>query len=374
MPQSRTLFGYVLREVTLYTALGFVAFAAILIAQNLLRRLEDLVAVGFVARDAWTVVACLFPMLSAYAVPVAFLFGVLVAVGRLASDSEIKAMRACGLGQAALLTPVLALALLVSVGTAVLIVQVEPAARLRLRAVLKDVASRGAILEPGTFRNLAGRVIYVQERDTENRLTGVFVADRSDPQRPFVIVAESGRFRFDPERVEIVLELEQGDLHLDPRGDDEERHRRIAFERFHYAIDATTLLDEARTPRPNEMTFGELRTVLAQTEADTLPPEARRRDPNHYRVQIHRRLALPFAPLVFALLAVPLAQRRTRGARSWGTMLCVLLVVAYYALLSLGISLGQTGTLPAAATLWIPNLTFAAVAVPLLLRTRRGET
>ncbi len=361
-----------LREVIAYTALGFVAFVGILIAQNLLRRLEDLVAVGFVARDAGVLLACLFPMLAAYAVPVAFLFGVLLAVGRLAADAELKAMRACGLGLRAVLTPVLALAVLISAVTAVLIVQVEPAARQRLRGVLKDVASRGAILEPGRFRSFADRVVYVQDRDTDNNLSRVFVADRTDPERPFVILAERGRFRFDAERVEIVLELENGDLHLDPRGRDDERHRRVAFQRLHYAIDATSLLASARALRPNEMSLSELRTALARAEAKT-PPEEPLRDPNRYRVQIHRRLALPFAPIVFALLAVPLAQGRARGARSWGTLACVLLVVGYYTLLSLGIFLGQSGWMPAGPALWLPNAVFAAVSIPLLLRASRGE-
>ncbi len=354
-------------------ALGFVAFVGILVAQNLLRRLEDLVAVGFVARDAGMLLGCLFPMLAAYAVPVAFLFGVLLAVGRLSADAELTAMRACGLGLRTLLTPVLALAVLISAATAVLIVQVEPAARQRLRAVLKDVAARGAILEPGRFRSFADRVVYVQDRDTDNNLSRVFVADRTDPERPFVILAERGRFRFDDEQVEIVLDLENGDLHLDPRGREDERHRRIAFQRLHYAIDASSLLASARAPRPNEMSLTELRAALTRAEADTTPTEARTRDPNQYRVQIHRRLALPFAPIVFALLAVPLAQGRVRGARSWGTLACVLLVVGYYTLLSLGLFLGQSGWMPAGPALWLPNAIFAAISVPLLLRASRGE-
>ena len=49
---------------------------------------------GLQTRDVLAILGALVAMLSAYAVPVAFLFGVLVAVGRLSSDSELKAMRA----------------------------------------------------------------------------------------------------------------------------------------------------------------------------------------------------------------------------------------------------------------------------------------
>jgi lipopolysaccharide export LptBFGC system permease protein LptF len=52
----------------------------------------------------------------------------------------------------------------------------------------------------------------------------------------------------------------------------------------------------------------------------------------------------------------------------------VALVVGYYALLSLGDYLGGDRVIPAALALWIPNLVFAAAAIPLLRRARYAET
>ena len=51
-----------------------------MLTQNLLRRLDDLVAVGFLFEDVARVLGTLLPMLAAYIVPVAFLFGVLLAL------------------------------------------------------------------------------------------------------------------------------------------------------------------------------------------------------------------------------------------------------------------------------------------------------
>jgi lipopolysaccharide export system permease protein len=373
MRVSRTLFRYVLREVAVHALLGFLLFATLLVAQNFLRRLDELLAVGLEPRDLLGVIGCLFPMLAAYAIPIAFLFGVMAGIGRLAGDAEVTAMAACGLGLRSLLLPVLSLGVLVSAATAVLLIEVEPAARLRLRRVLEDVAARGEMLRPGQFVNLAGRVVYVQRRDEGNRLSGVLVADRSNPERPFVIAAETGWFHFDRDRQEIVLELERGDLHLDPRPRDDLEHRRIAFEAFRYAVDATPILEKERVLKAAEMSLRELGQHLADAESGTLPPEARELDPNVYRVHIQRRLALPLAPLVLALLGVPLALRPTRGARSSGTLLCIALLVAYYTLLTVGVFLATNGWLPAAPALWIPNLAFLAAALPLLGRARRGR-
>jgi hypothetical protein len=56
--------------------------------------------------DLLRVVSLLGTMLAIYALPVSFLFGVLLAIGRMAGDVEIIAMRACGIGIRGLLAPI----------------------------------------------------------------------------------------------------------------------------------------------------------------------------------------------------------------------------------------------------------------------------
>lgn len=364
MRVARTLSRSIAAELLAFGAVGFLGFVVILLVQNVAQRLEALVAVGITLRDTSALLGCLFGMVAPYAVPVGFLFGTLAVVGRLSADSEVTAMRACGLGLGALFTPVLAIALAISAVTAYGMIRVEPAARRELRAVLADVASRGAILEPGRFRTIGGRVVYVQSRDRENRLKRIVVADRVNPKRPFLIFAESGRFSFDPETLRIRLELENGDLHLESR--DPTVHRRIAFERFDYSIDAASLFDRARA-RPSEMEFEQLADQLDGRTASTPGWE-----PAQYAAHYHRRLAIPFAPFVFAALGVPLGLRHTRAARSWGVLVCVGLVAAYYFLLGFAQYLGETAVAPAALALWLPNAVFALAALPLLRRAQRG--
>jgi len=369
MLMPRTLARSIGAEVLLFAALGFVGFIAILLVQNVAQRLEDLVAVGMSFRDARAVVIFLIGMVSPYAVPVGFLFGVLAAVGRLSADSEVTAMRACGLGLGAIFGPILGIAAALSLLTALLMIQVEPASRKDLRGVLASVASRGAIFEPGRFRNVGMRVVYVQSRDTddETRLKRIFIADRSNPKRPFLIFAQSARFFFDPEQLLIHLELESGDIHLESL--ELADHQRIAFERFDYTIDASALMDAARRLKPSEMELAQL-----SEEIESPDEVAAGRAMSQFEAHFHRRLAIPFAPFVFAALGVPLGLRRARAARSWGVLVCILLVAAYYTLLSFGQFIGETGRVPAWIALWMPNIVFAAASIPLLRRAQRGMT
>ena len=89
-----------------------------------------------------------------------------------------------------------------------------------------------------------------------------------------------------------------------------------------------------------------------------------------YEGQIQRRYAVPFAPIVFALLAVPLSAIRMRGARAWGALLSALLVGGYYGMVGFSEYLAEVGV-PAVAALWLPNLCFATTGILLLLRMRR---
>jgi lipopolysaccharide export system permease protein len=378
MRVPRILSFYVLREVVLYAGLGLLVIGSILVTQNLLRRLDDLAKVGFGAADTLAVLLCVVGMLVGYALPIAFLFGVLVAVGRISADSEVTAMRALGISFAQFAVPSLRLAVLASAATGVLLAEVEPLARRTLRAVLSDIASRGGVIEPGNFNRLDrtdGRLLFVEERDEQNRLSGVLISDRTDPTQPFTVVAERGRFSFDSENATAHLQLEQGDIHFESDEAGQDRYRRIAFASFDYAFDMSEILGSGPSRlQPREMSTKRILEVIAHFDSHGRAPwDARVKEKGRYEMQLHRRLALPFAPLLFALVGVPLGLRRSHGARSWGVLICVALVFVYYSLLSFGSFLSENGTLSASVAMWMPNSVFAVTAIPLLFRARRAE-
>jgi lipopolysaccharide export system permease protein len=375
----RTLSVYIGRETTGYAVLGLVGVGSILLTQNLLRQLERFSTAGLNGSDVLEIVGALVVMLSSYAVPVAFLFGVLVAMGRISSDSELTAMRALGISLAQLSVPFLALALLVSVMTAWLLAEVAPNAQTRLREIAVEIASRGALIEPGSFQRLdlkGERLLFVDNRDETDVLHGVLISDRSNGESPFTVVAETGRFRVEEDGARAHLLLEAGDIHFEPTQVDDRSHRRIAFATFDYSFDVGE--DFGAGPcavRPREMDTRRIREILAHFRSHGgKPPDCvRLKTAEPYEIEFHRRLALPVAPILFALLGISLGMQRSRGARSWGMLLCIALVFSYYALLSFGTFLAMEGTVPAPVGIWLPNLVFGATAVPLLSRARRAE-
>lgn len=373
MRVSRLLSFYLVKEVLQYGALSFLALTLVLLTQNALRRFEDLVSVGATLSDGVSVLACLVPLLTAYTLPIAFLFGVIIAVSRMSSEGEILAMGASGLGIASLLLPTVGLALAISLLSGWVMVDVEHRAHRELRTLVETLAARGGMLEPGKIRGLAGRTLLVQERDRENNLRGIMISDQTSQDHGFVIFSERGSFAYDEAEYVFRLGLEDGSLHLDPDPDHPTRTRTIAFEALDYAFDVKHLIESLTAAvRPRQMSFEELREVVDHARSGGSLKNLHQKDPIEYELEIHRRYALPLAPVAFALVAVPLALGPLTRTRSRGALASLALGFAYYGLFSQARFLALDGWMASNLALWLPNAAFAALAVHLMWRVRRG--
>ena len=133
MRVSRTLTFYVLREVSLYAALGGIAVTFLFFGGNAPRYSGDLVAIGFEPSEVLLLLRLLSGIVATYVVPIAFLFGALLTMCRMASDREVLALSVCGLGRRAVLLPVVGLGVGFGLLTGFLVNKVEHRARLEMR-------------------------------------------------------------------------------------------------------------------------------------------------------------------------------------------------------------------------------------------------
>jgi LPS export ABC transporter permease LptF len=369
---SRTLSLYVMRETLSYCALTFFVLTLVLLTQNLLRRLDELFLIGMTTEDLRVVLECIFPMALSYSIPLAFLVGSLLSVRRMGADGELRGLNSAGIGPVSFLVPYLVLGLIATVVSAWLLTSVEHQSRRRLVQLFKTAAARGAILEPGRFREIGPRVVFIEDRERDGTLSGVMILDQSQPDRPYRIFANRGRFHFNESTTKIELELWNGDLHFSPTEGKPTRYERIHFKKFLYEFDVGHILGATIGPvRPKQMNLPALQEVLARAEAGDPLRELDQRNPIEYELEIHRRRALPFAPLLFAAVAVPIALASENRGRSIGLLLVMGVAFGYYALAAAMETLAQQPWLSAGIASWIPNTTFAAIGLALILHERR---
>ena len=122
------------------------------IINNVFDQLGDFLVVGVTGEDIGVVLGWVLVLVAGYSLPIAFVFGLLLALGRFDGDGEIAAMRASGLNVFALVRPVLAVGVLLSLASGTVSIGLEHMAWKEIEATKRRLLSRGAAIEPGRFQ------------------------------------------------------------------------------------------------------------------------------------------------------------------------------------------------------------------------------
>lgn len=99
--------------------------------------------------------------------------------------------------------------------------------------------------------------------------------------------------------------------------------------------------------------------------------ESYRTKENKYRVEYHKKFAIPVACVVFVLLGVPMAVAGSRSGRGISVTLALAVFLVYYAFLMGGEKLADRGRIDAIVAMWSANVVLTAVGIPLFVRTVR---
>ncbi|MGH8250357.1 MAG: LPS export ABC transporter permease LptF [Steroidobacteraceae bacterium] len=346
-----TIDRYVLREVAMSLAAVTVVLLAILVSYQLARILGVAADRGFPHEIVLALIGLTTLENLMLLVPIAMLLAVMLALGRLYHESEMSAVRACGIGPERLYLPVFTLALPVAIALGWLTFTVGPAARdgaeqLRGRG-MRD--AEFGLLEPGTFRTYAeGRgVFYAESSGADGRLIHVFV-QRHEGDRVEVATAAWAEQRvLDEGRTQIVV-LHDGERIEGVPG--QANFRRIRFVEHGIPI---------VVPEPGGgRTVPERRPTSALIGSTALSDIA----------ELQRRISLPIMVLVLAFVAVPLAALRPREGRYARVAIAILLYFVYSNLVSAAQVWIETGRLPPAAGAWWVHAAIAAAGLLLLHR------
>jgi len=86
------------------------------------------------------------------------------------------------------------------------------------------------------------------------------------------------------------------------------------------------------------------------------------------KLDYHFKFSLPFACLIVAVLAAPLAIKFSRAGGFMGLLLAFILAFLYQVLMAWSRVLGQAGFLPPVMAAWSQNFIFAGLGILLLWR------
>ncbi len=345
---------YLFRETTVPAGISLLVFTLVLLMGRMLRLVEMVLNKGVPIVEVLKLFAALLPSFLVITIPLAFLLGILLGFSRLSADSEIIAMKSSGISLAGMMKPVLVLAGTASLLTAVLTLVAEPAGNAAFRnQVFRIASSRADIgIKPGIFNSdFEGMVIYAGDvGDQSGILEDVFIWDERHGSIPSIILAKRGSLISDKTERVLNLRLNDGTIHRRP-GDGRDSYQTIGFTRYDLSL-----------PIGDEISSTQSRKARELNTLDLL--EYRRTTSGHERrkltAELHKRLTFPLAPLLFALVGVPLGIQSHRSGRGGGFALGLGVFLAYYLLQSFAETLVVEGNFFVTTLLWSPTLLFLA--------------
>ena len=347
---------YILKEISLPVLLSLLIFTFVLLMGRIPRLTELVINKGVPVSEMLQLFSYLLPTFFSITVPLSFLLGILLAFGRFSADSEFIALKASGVSLYNLLKPVLILALACSLLTAWLTVSVEPAGKSAFRSKLFQIASSRASvgIRPGVFNDdFDGIVLYTRGMDERRGIMqNVFISDEREGETPATILAQQGQFIPDPDNYSMTLHLINGSIHRQPKGENKSTYQIVGFSNYNINLDMGNQLTaaEGRHRSRGELSWTELQAAQQNSKDE--------KNQLRLAVEKHKRIAIAFAPLVFALVGVPLGLQSNRSGKGAGFSLALATSLVYYLLLSIASTIAGKGLMPVAVAIWAPNICF----------------
>lgn len=348
---------YIFFEMIPGFILGLTVFVSIILMFQVLRLTEfalihgvDLPTVGqIIGYICISMLPALFPM--------SLLFAILMAYGRLSSDSEIVAMKACGLPMTVLAAPALILGILVATLSARTSFEIAPWGNRQFEVLWSRLSNTkaAAAIKAGTFsESFFDMVVYAKDVDSDKGLLkGVFIYDEKQGDTPLTIIAKSGQIIPDPEMPghRILLRLNDGDIHRKGQS-----HTKIKFNVYDLKL-FDPIKDEGREKSPQSQTLDDLNNLLNQ-------PELKADERLTYQTEYHKRWAIALLCPVFALMGVGLGTTTNkRSQKAGGMILCILLIIVYWVVYLVCEGLSRSGQVPPILAMWAPNVLFSALGI-----------
>jgi LPS export ABC transporter permease LptF/LPS export ABC transporter permease LptG len=355
---------YILKEVLFHGLIGASVFTFVIFMRDVSRILELVVRNSAPIPSVAELFFLTLPAALTVTIPMGVLVGILIALSRMAADSEITAMRAAGVGVFRFVR-VLAgfgiVAWLLALGNNVFIAPRSAEALAHLQKSL-ETSQASFEVQPRVFYEQAKNyVLYVQDATTSSGAAvwkNVFLADISTPGASKITIAE--RAVVTGSKDSLFLHLVNGATH-EVNIADPTQYTISTFDENDMTLNLPPPQTQVQEVIPvQQLSTGELLRLSYQSSKK----EAAR----WYWIEFNRRIALPSACLVLVLIGIPLGLSSKKGGRGAGFVLTIVLVFIYYFISVWGVTFARNGKLPPVIGVWMANIVFGLIGLLLLWR------
>ncbi|MGF1602246.1 MAG: LptF/LptG family permease [Thermosynechococcaceae cyanobacterium] len=308
------------------------------------------------------------PYFMSLSFPMAMLLASLLSMSRLSADGELMALRSSGISLYRLVGAVVLFGLLVTGGMFMFEELLIPTTQQQVHTLLETPLSQGVV--GGQDRNIfyqeygpdreVKRFFYAQRADG-NKLRGLTILDFTKPDAKQVISAESARWN----AAGNTWLFRNGTIYAVTASGAQQSVLDFDEQQLSLPRDPLDLAHPVR--EPEAMTIAQ-----AQRYRSTIEKTGDRQQIQKASIQLQRKLALPFTPVIFALVGSSLGIRSRRLSASTGFGFSVLVVLAQYLAIFVTNIWGKAGILSPLMAAWLPNVLGLALGFVILAKSSRS--
>ena len=354
---SKTIALYAARLFIVRTIAFLLALVIILQTLDLMGESTKILApAGADGAALWRYVLLRAPQLIAQFLPFSVLLATLVTLATLNQNSEIVIMKAAGISAHQILMPLI----IAAFGVAVAHFAFNELVLVRTNARLDawEASSYGATPEVATVRQAwvrEGDRLYragnVTGSGAATRLANLIIYDR--PYGRLATVMRAGSASPAP----------GGWMLKDVRLFDVSRGVQTPMASLLVRTDVTPLRFTATDPRPDQLSFGELRHAIAEVEAAGRPNAT-------LVAALYHKVSGPLSAMLMPILGSVAAFGLARSGRLFvRTVIGMALGFAYFVADNFMMAMGQFGAAPPWLAAWAPFLLFLLIGEAVLFRT-----
>lgn len=349
---------YMLKRVSWPLGAAIAIGMAALLLERLIRLLDLFANRGGPLSLILKMLGNLVPHYLAIAIPAAFFVGILYATLRMSNDSELDVMRASGLSLRRLAAPMMVMAVVLTVASAIILGFLQPYTRYAYRALVylvTETSWNSAIERGAFFSGFGGKTILIGDiADGGRSLSKIFIQETDDNGNNVALSALTGELISDPQSFSLNLILYDG-IRVDSKPDGT-GGKASTFGTLKMPLEVVA--PEPFRPRghnESELSFWEL--IRAYHE--------RWPDIGHDDVwgELNYRIVRTVTVLFLPLLAIPMGLTSRRQPTSIRIVAGIAMLIIYNQILQFGQNMVGGGHLSAFAAIWIPFLIFSLGSV-----------
>nr|WP_246513247.1 LptF/LptG family permease [Azospirillum picis] len=358
---------YILSEASKPLAISLVVVLTALILERILRLFDLLADQGKQFGQILTMAANLVPHYLGLALPAAFFISIFLVSARFSEDSEIDALRGCGISLRRFGVPFLGAGVVLALFSIALYGYIQPYSRYAYREIFYAVTNApwDATIKTATFIDTGGGyTIYADRMSPDGDwLEHVFVHQKLDDGGEITTTAKRGDLRLSDDGQRMTLAMREA---LQIRKVPGKQDSVLAFDRLviERPFSRDIPLFRARGDSERELTMSELRDQMRSGA----PSVTRSRLRAEFHARLVRSVSLPLLPM----LAVPMGMAAKRARRWQGIATSAVILLLYHHAIQLGESLADLGRADPLLSLWGPFALFAAGCILLYAVVDRG--